>query len=152
MFRLDFGTALAAVLALAVSSGCGGSTSAYIPNAATARDVLDSALSTWAKGGKADGLSIGETAVHFVDGRWAAGEELESFRILDDEPAAGAETEKRFSVALKMKKPPGDQRVEYVAVGRSPMWIFRDSDYEKQVSMGEEAKAKAKPRRPARER
>ncbi len=51
-----------------------------------------------------------------------------------------------------MKKPPAEKPATdrvHVAVGRSPMWIFRDEDYKKQGSMGEEPKAKSKVKRPS---
>ena len=147
MFRLKLGAALVAALAPALATGCGSSTKAYIPNAATAREDLDAALASWQKGGKPAQLMTGEHPVYFVDSQWEAGEELESYQVLEENPTQ-SETEKRFGAVLKMKKPPAERRVEYIAVGRSPMWIFRDEDYKKQGSMGEEPKAKSKVGRP----
>jgi hypothetical protein len=149
MFRLNLGAALAAALTLALMPGCSSSTRAYTPNAATAREAIDAALAAWQKGGKADQLATGAAAVHFVDHQWDSGQTLEGYQILE-ENLPGAETEKRYAVTLKLKKPVGEKRVEYIAVGRSPMWIFRDEDYEKQVSMGEEPKPKTN--RPVRGR
>lgn len=148
MLRLNPGAALAA-LTLALMPGCGNSTSAYIPDAATAREALDAALAAWQKGGKAAQLATGATAVHFVDHQWDAGQALEGYQILEENPPK-AETEMRYAVVLKLKKPAGERRVEYIAVGRSPLWIFLDEDYEKQVAMGEDQKPQSK--RPARGR
>ena len=148
MFRRKLGAAFTAALALALLPGCGNSTSAYIPNAATARDDLDKALAAWQKREKPAQLISGEHPIYFVDSPWEAGEELESYQILEENPTQ-SETEKRYGVVLKMKKPPAEMRVEYIAVGRSPMWIFRDEDYKKQGSMGEEPKAKSNVGRPS---
>lgn len=150
MFRLAryTGPSLVAVCGavLALASGCGSPTRAYTPNAASARDALNSALAAWQQGGKADQLATASPQVHVVDHQWAAGQVLEGYEILAEKPGA-AETEKRYEVVLRLKKPVGEKHVEYILVGREPMWIFRDDDYAKNLSMGEEAKPK--PKRPA---
>ena len=149
MFRRKLGAALVAALTLALSHGCGSTTEAYIPNAATAREDLETALTAWQKGRKPAELMKGEHPIYFVDSPWEAGQALESYQILEENPSE-SETEKRYGAVLKMKKPPEEKRVEYIAVGRSPMWIFRDEDYVKQGSMGEEPNPKSK--RKARKR
>ena len=153
MLRRKLGAALAAALTftLALTPGCGISTKAYIPNAATAREDLDTALASWQKGGKPAQLMTSEHPVYFVDSQWEAGQALESYQILE-ENASPSETEKRYGTVLKMKKPPAEKRVEYIAVGRSPMWIFRDEDYVKQGSMGEVPATKSNVRRPSTRR
>jgi hypothetical protein len=147
MFRLNLGAALAAALMLALMPGCGSPTSAYVPSAATAREDLDKALDAWQKGRKPAELTTSEHPIYFVDSQWEGGQALESYQILEENPSE-SETEKRYGAVLKMKKPAAEKRVEYIAVGRSPMWIFRDEDYVKQGSMGETAK----PKRPVRKR
>jgi hypothetical protein len=152
MFRRKLGAALVAALTLALTPGCGSSTSAYIPNAATAREDLDTALASWQKGGKPAQLMTSERPIYFVDSQWEAGQALESYQILEETPTQ-SQTEKRYGAVLKMKQPLAEKRVEYIAVGRSPMWIFRDEDYVKQGSMGEVPKAKSNAgRSPARGR
>ena len=152
MSRRTLGAALVAALTLTLSPGCGSSTSAYIPNAATAREDLDTALASWQKGGKPAQLMTGERPIYFVDSQWEAGQSLESYQILEETPTQSP-TEKRYKAVLKMKQPPAEKRVEYIAVGRSPMWIFRDEDYVKQGSMGEVPNPKPNARRiPARGR
>ena len=147
MYRRKLGAALAAALTLAFTPGCGSSTRDFVPNAASARDDLETALASWQKGGKPAELITSEHPIYFVDSQWEAGQALESYEILEENPSQ-SETEKRYGVVLRMKKPAAEKRVEYIAVGRSPMWIFRDEDYVKQGSMGDEAK----PRRPGRKR
>lgn len=142
MIRSKLGAALAAALALSLAPGCGNPTSAYIPDEAQARKDLDTALASWQGGGKPAQLMTGEHPIYFVDSQWEAGQALESYQIQEEAPAQSP-TEKRYMVLLKMKKPPAENRVEYVAVGRSPMWIFSDEDYKKQGSMGEEPKTKS---------
>lgn len=152
MSRRKLGAALAAALTLALAPGCGQSTKDYVPNATTAREDLNTALASWQKGGKPAQLMTGEHPIYFVDSQWEAGEELESYQILEEKPTQ-SETEKRYGATLKMKKPPAEKKVEYVVVGRSPMWIFSDEDYKKQGSMGEDPKDKANAKRaPARGR
>ncbi len=75
-------------LTLALMPGCGSSTSAYIPNAATAREDLDTALAAWQKGGKPAQLATSEHPVYFVDSQWEAGQVLESYQILEENPGA----------------------------------------------------------------
>lgn len=147
MGRRELGAALGAALALGLAPGCGNSTSAYIPNAATAREDLNTALASWQKGGKPAQLLQGEHPIYVVDSRWEAGQELESYQIQEESPTQSP-TEKRYRAVLKMKKPAVEERIEYIAVGRSPMWIFRDEDYVKQGSMGEQPKAQSKVGRP----
>lgn len=146
MPRFHSGAALAAALTLALMPGCGGSTSAYVPNASASRVALDTALSAWQKGGKPDELAKGTPPVHFVDTQWETGQTLEGYQILEAD-LAGATTEKRYAVVLKLPKPEGEKRVEYIAVGRTPVWIFRDVDYAQQTGMGETPKAKPQRRR-----
>ena len=147
MSRRKLGAALGAALALAQTPGCGSSTSAYVPNSATARQDIETALASWQKGGKPAQLMAGEHPIYFVDSQWEAGESLESYRILDEIPT-NSETEKRYGAVLGLRRPPAERRVEFIAVGHSPMWIFRDEDYKKQGGMGEEPKSRPNARRP----
>ncbi len=149
MLRHKLGAAFAAALTLALTPGCGSSTKDYIPNTTSAREDLETALAAWQKGGKAAELTKSEHPIFIVDSQWEANQALESYQILEENPSS-TETEKRYGVVLKMKKPPAEKKLEYVVVGRSPMWIFRDEDYVKQGSMGEEVKAKS--RAPVRKR
>ena len=151
MSRPESWAALVAALALTLLPGCGASTSDYIPNSSTARDDLTTALTSWQKGGKPSQLLTGEHPIYMVDSQWENGQVLESFEIVEDTPSTSP-TEKWYKVLLKMKKPSGEKRVGYVAVGREPMWIFRDEDYEKQGSMGETPRANPNTRTPVRGR
>ena len=143
MFRRKLAAAFAAALTLVLTPGCGSSTKDYIPNSTTAREDLDMALAAWQKGAKAADLTKGEHPIFIVDSQWDAGQALESYQILEESPGQ-IETEKRYGVVLKMKKPPAEKKLEYVVLGRSPMWIFRDEDFIKQGSMGEEVNTKTK--------
>lgn len=150
MFRYDLCRALFAVtfggVALALVPGCGSANSAYSSSAASARQGLENALATWQKGGKADQLATATPQVHVVDSQWQGGQVLEGYEILEEKPGQ-AETERRYAVLLKLKKPAGEKRVEYIIVGREPLWIFRDDDYEKAGTMGEDAKPQRAVRR-----
>ncbi|MDR3634436.1 MAG: hypothetical protein P4L84_11575 [Isosphaeraceae bacterium] len=150
MFRFELRHGLSALAVcgaiLAFVPGCGGSSRAYTPNAASAREALDLALAAWQKGGKADQLATASPQVHVVDSQWQAGKVLEGYEIIEEQ-AGAAETEKRYSVLLKLKKPEGEQRVEYIMVGREPLWIFRDDDYAKAGNMGDDTKPQRRVRR-----
>lgn len=141
MARQHPGAAALAALVLAMLPGCGGaSPEDYSPDTATARDSLDAALAAWQKGGKAAELAAGTPAVYFVDFQWDNGKALESYQIVEETPAV-VESEKRYKVVLKLKDPAKEEQAEYIAVGKAPLWIFRDEDYKKQLAMGEETPA-----------
>jgi hypothetical protein len=151
MFRLSIpDTLCAALLGLAtlpLVSGCGTSTRAYTPTAGSAREALDAALLAWQKGEKPDQLAAAAKPVHAVDFQWRAGQVLEGYEVLDEKPGDG-DTTKRFAVVLKLKKPAGEKRVEYIVLGREPVWVFRDDDYAKAGDMGYDPRPARAARRP----
>lgn len=145
--RAGLGAFLAAGCVIALLPGCGSSSRAYAPSTSSARESLDKALSTWQHGGKADQLATDPTQVHVVDFQWQAGQALDGYEILSEEPGEG-EAEKRYAVLLKLKKPQGEKRVQYVILGRGPIWVFRDEDYVRTSNMGDNPRPKGQtPRR-----
>jgi hypothetical protein len=121
---------------MALVPGCGSPSRAYAPSARSARDSLDAALSVWRKGGKADQLATASPAIHTVDYQWQARQVLESYEILEEQPGGG-DAEKRYGVLLKFKKPIGEKRVQYIIIGREPVWVFRDEDYTRTSDMAD---------------
>jgi hypothetical protein len=117
-------------------AGCGSSSRAYAPSPSTARESLDAALATWQKGGKADQLASASPPIHAVDFQWQARQVLESYEILEEQPGSG-DAEKRYAVRLKLKKPLGEKRVQYIIIGREPIWVFRDEDYARTSDMAD---------------
>lgn len=143
-----------AVLALSIlgglsavtASGCGASSAGnYVTGSVPAREALDAALTAWQKGQKLDSLTNATPAVIVGDYQWEAGQKLESYQILQEEPDP-ADGPKRFSVTLTLKKPLGETKAEYFIIGREPIRVYRDKDYTMLVDMGDNP-PKPKPRR-----
>jgi hypothetical protein len=137
---------IAGCCSIALIAGCGSSSRAYSPSPGTARESLDAALATWQKGGKADQLASASPPIHTVDYQWQARQVLESYEILEEQPGSG-DAEKRYAVRLKFKKPLGEKRVQYIIIGREPIWVFRDEDYARTSDMADNPRP-ARRRRP----
>jgi hypothetical protein len=134
------GLCLSAVAAcsvvLSMSTGCGGSSKAYTPSSATAREALDAALASWQKGSRPDQLAVNATPVHPVDFQWLAGAALEGYTIVAEETGGEAgDPSKTFSVDLKLKAPAKATKARYVVLGRSPIWVYREEDYARLLNM-----------------
>ena len=127
--RLGF---IAALPLLCLLSGCGASLARYTPTTDEARTSLETALTAWR-----DGKPYGPvrrrrpSRLPTRPGRLAS--VVESFEI-GEEKDEGDGT-KQFTVALKMKKPPGDQSVRYFVHGRDPVWVYREEDYKRMINM-----------------
>lgn len=117
-----------------LATGCGGSSGGYATNADDARQAVEGALSTWRKGAKPDQLASSAPPVHPVDFQWQAGQVLESYRIVGEEPSVG-DASKRFSVSLSLANSKGEINTQYVVVGRDPIWVYRDEDYARLLNM-----------------
>lgn len=123
-------------LTLSVSAlpGCGASPR-YAPPEGAARAALEAALSAW-KGGAKAGLVKNPPAplarVQAVDSDWSAGRKLVAYEIVGQ--TDGGEGPVRFDVKLTLRnqKP---KSVAYFVVGRDPVWVFRDKDYQQQKGM-----------------
>jgi hypothetical protein len=116
------------LLALLAGGGCGRDKS-YIPPAATAREALEAALTAWQSGqamGKIDTIS---PPVQVVDVDWLKGRKLAGYEILDEE--ARDDGNRGFSVRLQLERPQDTPVVRYVVVGRSPLWVYRQEDFER---------------------
>lgn len=108
--------------------GCGGeSTARYIPSSTTARDALQTALSTWQSGAAHGTIETSKPAINVFDLRWQQGKKLDSFAI-------GEEIKDReqpsFNVKIKLEKQAEEDNV-FLIVGIDPLLIFRDKDYQK---------------------
>lgn len=130
-FTTRFALLSCTALVLLGGGGCG-SGSAALPSDDVARTALESALKVWQGGGKPGRLAGTEPPVQVLDTPWAQGAKLESFEILQAE-SSGAE--KRFAVRLALAKPAGVQEVQYYVLGLSPVMVFRDEDYNRNINM-----------------
>lgn len=122
---------LGSLLVLACS-GCGNGAAA-VPTNDAARTALDSALAAWTKGAKPGEVPGSEPPIVVHDSLWGRGRQLASFEILKEEEGAAAE--KRFLVRLALSKPEQTEEVQYHVLGVSPLMVFRDEDYQRNINM-----------------
>jgi hypothetical protein len=122
------------LLALA-AAGCGnGGQGSFAPSEDAARKALDASLAAWQGGMPKPGPIDGATPpVQAVDSRWAKGELLQSYEILQEEPQTGVP--RVFSVKLTMKAPAASKTVKYFVVGKEPLWVYREDDYQLPAGM-----------------
>jgi hypothetical protein len=123
--RHRLGVALG-VLALA-AAGCGYSNSRYTPSEDTARQALEAALTAWQNGQPQPGdIPDSKPPVRAVDRRWQAGERLQSFEVVSEEPNTGGP--RAFTVNLRMQAPAASKTIRYYVVGLDPLWVYREDD------------------------
>jgi len=118
-------------LFLASVIGCGDGSSKFLDDQA-ARTALDTALTAWSRGSKPGVLPGSEPPVVVHDTPWSQGQHLASYEILGEESAAA---EKRFTVRLSLSKPERTEDVQYHVLGVSPLMVFRDQDYLRNINM-----------------
>ena len=71
--------------------------------------------------------------VEAVDSKWKAGQKLSKFEILGED--AGGQGPTFFSVRLTVKGRAKAEVVRYVVVGRDPLWVYREDDYQTSAGM-----------------
>jgi hypothetical protein len=120
-------------LLLACSSGCGWDRgyNRYVPPEEAARQALERALTAWQKGRSPGQVDDGPPAVQVVDSRWQAGQKLNRYEIVKEEPGDNGTT--FYSVRLTLQCPAQEQVVRYVVVGRDPLWVYREEDFTQQT-------------------
>jgi hypothetical protein len=123
---------MAALPLVSLLTGCGASHARFTPTSGEARTSLEAALTAW-RDGKPFASVVATPPIQVADSAWQAGQQLESFEI-GEEKDDGDGT-KQFVVAIKMKKPPGDQSVRYYVHGRDPVWVYREEDYKRMLNM-----------------
>ncbi len=126
-------TVLSLVL-LVISVGCGGAPEKkYIPKADLARRALDAALENWRLGAKHGPVNDFAVPVNVFDARWQNGKKLESYEILNEVPSDGP---KIFLVKMKLDEDKQENEIRYFVVGKDPLLIFREQDYNKASGTG----------------
>lgn len=131
IFRSMTIPALTAVLAIA---GCGGSSSKYTPTGESAKETLTHALTAWQKGEKYGQVSNANPPINVSDFQWEGGKGLESFEILGEEPVPG-QSNKMFSVSLKLKGGKSATKTKYVVVGVNPVWVYQEENFKRLLNM-----------------
>ncbi len=123
-----------ALLALAAAGCADRSNSRYIPSEDSARQALEAALTAWQKGQPQPGaIPDAAPAVQAVDSRWQAGDRLQSFEVVGEEPNIGGP--RLFTVRLTMQALPETKTVRYYVVGVDPLWVYREDDYQLPAGM-----------------
>lgn len=113
-------------------AGCGGDPyRRYEPAASTARQAIDTALSTWKAGTKYGPIQAGKPEINVFDARWQAGQKLESYEIVEE---VKDQQHPQFKVRVKLAGKPAEDNV-YLVVGIDPLLVFRDSDYKRASGM-----------------
>ncbi|MCY2962450.1 MAG: hypothetical protein NT069_02155 [Planctomycetota bacterium] len=125
-------TPIALLLALFLTSvfagGCGrgASEESYKPQESVAKTALETALSAW-KGGRAGPGRFEQTpALQVVDTEWEGGAKLSDFEIGTVEEFGAS---RKIQVKLKLAGGTAPVEVNYIVVGKDPLWVFRDKDY-----------------------
>jgi hypothetical protein len=131
--RTTRAAALALAGLLAWCAGCSKSRSInqYFPPEQAARKALETALTAW-QNGEPMGRFPGTPSVQVQDVHWQRGQRLQSFEILNAEAGSGPRV---FSVRLNMKEPAAEEVVRYYVVGKEPLWVYRQEDYDKLSGM-----------------
>jgi hypothetical protein len=127
------GTALAVFLALAACLGCGsGGTDQFLPSENVSRKALETALTAWQNGQPMDQVGNASPAIQVAEPRWQAGQKLGGYEIVKEESEAGHTF---FSVKLKLKSQPREQVVRYVVVGKDPLWVYTEEEFNRKGGM-----------------
>ena len=99
----------------------------YKPTNTSAKQAVETALSTWRDGAKHGTITTVTPNLNVFDARWQAGSRLEEFQILEE--IKGKEYP-YFKVKLKIAGKP-EETIEYLVVGIDPLLVFREADYKK---------------------
>jgi hypothetical protein len=116
-------------------TGCGSNGhESYVPSEAAGRQALEAALSAWQSGKPMERVEVpGSAAAQPEDSDWKSGKKLASFSIVKELPTTDGP--KQFAVRLTFQDNAKPVDAVYFVVGRDPLWIFRDRDYQKATGM-----------------
>ena len=121
-------------LTLAVGGGCGHRTPNQVPSAGDGRQALEAALTAWQNGQPVGKIDNASTPIQAVDSGWGKGQKLTRYEILEE--VSRTDGRRCFKVRLDLENPSATQEVHYLVVGRSPLWVFREEDYNNSSSWG----------------
>jgi hypothetical protein len=131
--RKSSGPLIVVALALA-ANGCGGAdVEDYIPADEVARSALKAALDGWQTGSQpapAEGLA---KSIELQDSAHRDGRKLKSYEIVG--PSPGDDQNRRYKVKLLFDGEESPSEAIYVIVGKDPLWVFNDRDFQKAGGM-----------------
>lgn len=99
----------------------------YVPDASVAKKALAAALNAWKAGQPMGPIEGKPVAVQALDSVWQSGRKLSAWVLLQE---SAASTGQQFRVRLEFADG-SSQECQYVVVGRDPIWVFRQEDYDK---------------------
>lgn len=98
----------------------------YTPETGTARAALEAALNEWRNGQPPGEIRGASPAVQVVDTHRRPEQRLERFEILGE---VGGDAGRCFSVRLTLANPSEEEKLRFIVVGISPLWVFREDDF-----------------------
>ena len=119
---------------LAVGIGCSKSNDRFIPSETRAREALEAALTAWRDGKKPGQIEGTPIPTQAVDSQWQKGKILTAYEIGGQEPGVG-DGPPVFSVKLTMEGVGEPILVRYYVVGKDPLWVYREDDYNAPAGM-----------------
>jgi hypothetical protein len=124
----------AAVVVCLLLKGCGGgggdSVDRYVPEVASARSSLETALNAWKGGAPLKTIEEGGHKIDVFDERWRSGQKLESYEILAEQKG---DPHPQFLVKTVIKGK--EEATTYLVMGIDPINIFREQEYKKTTGM-----------------
>jgi hypothetical protein len=91
---------------------------------------LTAALEVWKSGQEKPGsIANQKPAVEVQDSVWRSGRKLKSFEIGEEQTVKDGPP--RFSVTLTFYDEPASEQSDYVVVGKDPLWVMREKDFQK---------------------
>ncbi len=123
-------TRIAVLVASVCAFGCdrGPSRSLDAPDEAPALKALQLSLASWQGGRRDSGGLIGEEPAVGVVDSLRPDRPLISFEVFEPSRADG--TARVFAVRLQLGEPSEEIHTRYQVVGRDPLWVFRQEDYD----------------------
>jgi hypothetical protein len=134
MFKTP-GLTLCCVLSCLVTLGCSSATSEdYVPDENAGKRALEIALTAWQKGQPMETIASPDApAVQPQDTEWKNGRKLANFSIGEERPISDGP--KQIAVRLTFQNDPKPVDTVYFVVGKDPLWVFRDRDYQRATGM-----------------
>jgi hypothetical protein len=106
----------------------------YIPSENAGKQALEAALTAWQNGKPMERIENPDAvAVQPQDTEWQKGKKLISFSIGEELPSTDGP--KQFAVRLTFQGSATPVDTVYFVVGRDPLWVFRDRDYQRATGM-----------------
>jgi hypothetical protein len=101
---------------------------AYVPEPELARSALSASLRAWRDGHPAGPASVAGVAVEVSDSGRDPARPLREFHILGP---IGTDQRRCFAVRLSFDDPADERTERYLVMGRNPIWVFRQDDYDR---------------------